>query len=571
MGREQYLERLALGRSPFQPGPATNNQGNIEESQRPRSTETPNSSTQQYDIKGRPTNPATEAQNARLRHACNEVLALVGVVERKDSVDAQLQLNTTLRRTAREHLLILEDNRGSEWSAGLDVLSWFALWWPTALVRRIQVGIYSPDLSFTEILSLEAHTILGNGWRGLLLGLLPGTGIAILHKILWQLSALIAEETIGYLQNLIVASTLRRRTAKRLIRSLTLLMDVLYMLLDILLLPLETYALARQLSIAPPTTPWRPLLTTHLPSLFRSTFTAKINPTSTRVSTTSLTSALSHLTTSAAPHLLAYNLLTRDPSPSAPAFSDITSFRLPSVSEHDTTARSHWPNPPPSPYDPFAAILRHTRKIRQSFLRAVGWDVHEQQRPGATHGWETDAQVVVPGHSADDDGDGDIRLVAHRSTSLARLPATWLGMRTDMFLLRLLMLPVESAAMRKVAGFYISSGMPLAKGVVGPTMGSNQIMSTTMMPGLWSLVTGKAGRESLGVVARRFSQIGLGVALTLGVEVVLFGVVYGFARRDGIANYGWKRLDRDGEGVVEDEDEEDLVRQNEGRVAAIRN
>ncbi|KAM0690311.1 hypothetical protein Q7P36_009078 [Cladosporium allicinum] len=570
MGREQYLERLALGRSPFQPGPATNNQGNTEESQRPQSTETPNSSTQQYDTKGRPTNPATEAQNARLRHACNEVLALVGVVERKDSVDAQLQLNTTLRRTAREHLLILEDNRGNEWSAGLDVLSWFALWWPTALVRRIQVGIYSPDLSFTEILSLEAHTILGNGWRGLILGLLPGTGIAILHKILWQVSALIAEETIGYLQNLIVASTLRRRTAKRLIRSLTLLMDVLYMLLDILLLPLETYALARQISIAPPTTPWRPLLTTHLPSLFRSTFTAKTNPTSTRVSTTSLTSTLSHLTTSAAPHLLAYNLLTRDPSPSAPAFSDITSFRLPSVSEHDTTARSHWPNPPPSPYDPFAAILRHTRKIRQSFLRAVGWDVHEQQRPGATHGWETDAQVVVPGHAVDDDG--DIRLVAHRSTSLARLPATWLGMRTDMFLLRLLMLPIESAAMRKVAGFYISSGMPLAKGVVGPTTGSNQIMSTTTMPGLWGFVTGKAGRESFGVVAGRLSQIGLGVALTLGVEVVLFGVVYGIARRDGVANYGWKRLGRDERKVlVEDEEEEDLVGQDEGRVAAIRN
>jgi hypothetical protein len=144
-------------------------------------------------------------------------------------------------------------------------------------------------------------------------------------------------------------------------------------------------------------------------------------------------------------------------------------------------------------------------------------------------------------------------------------------MRTDMFLLRLLMLPVESAAMRKVAGFYISSGMPLARGLVGPT-GSNQIMSTTMMPGLWSLVTGKAGRESLGVVARRFGQIGLGVALTLGVEVLLFGVVYGFARRDGVVNYGWKKLGRDErEGLLENEDEEDLVGQDEGRVAVVRN
>jgi hypothetical protein len=563
MGREQYLERLALGRSPFQPGPAVNNQG-IAESQRPQPTETPNRtvvSPQQYDAKGRPTNPTTEAQNAKLRHASNEVLALVGVVERKDSTDAQIQLDTTLRRAAREHLLILEDNRGNEWSAGLDVLSWFALWWPTALVRRIQIGIYSTDLSFTQILSLEAHTILGNGWRGLLLGLLPGTGISILHKVFWQLSALLAEETIGYLQNLIVASTLRRRTAKRLIRSLTLLMDVLYVLLDILLLPLEMHALARQLSIAPPTTHWRPLLTTHLPSLLRSTFTT---PNSTSSSISSL------LTTSAAPHLLSYNLLTRDPSPSAPAFSDITSFRLPSVSEHDTTARSHWPNPPASPYDPFAAILRQTRKIRQSFLRAVGWDVHEQQRPGATHGWETDAQIVVPGRpgdAADDDDDyGGVRLVAHRSTALARLPATWLGMRVDMFLLRCLMLPIEGAVMRKVAGFYISSGMPVAGGVIG-TMGGGQMMSTTV-PGLWSFVTGRAGRESFGVVVRKMSQIGLGVALTLGVEVVLFGVVYTLARRDGVGKYGWKRLHRGGkEGVVE---EEDLIEQDEG-IPVVRN
>jgi hypothetical protein len=554
MGRQQYLERLALGRSPFQSGPATINQGNTES----QSTETPNStgvSTQQYDSKGRPTNPATEAQNAKLRHASNEVLALVGVVERKDSADAQIQLDTTLRRAAREHLLILEDNRGNEWSAGLDVISWFVLWWPTALVRRIQIGIYSPDLSFTQILSLEASTILGNGWRGALLGGLPGTGLAILHKVLWQISALVAEETIGYLQNLIVASNLRRKTAKRLIKSLTLLMDVLYVLLDIVLLPLETYALARQLSIAPPTTPWRPLLTTHLPSLFRSTFTTSAP----------VTSISTFLATSAAPHLLAYNLLTRDPSPSAPAFSDMTSFRLPSVSEHDTTARSHWPNPPPSPYDPFAAILRQTRAIRQRFLRAVGWDVHEQQMPGATHGWETDAQILAPRDR--EDMDADVQLVAHRSTALARLPTTWLGMRTDMFLLRLLMLPVESAAMRKVADFYISSGMPFARGVVG-TMDINQMASTTM-PGLWSLITCRAGWESFGIVARRLSQLGLSVALTLGVEVMLFGAVYALARRDGIAQFGWKRLHHDGrEGVVE----QGLVGdEDDGRAVVLRN
>jgi len=555
MGRLQYLERLVLGRSAFQSGPSVNNDRDetteLQQQQQPTTErlDSTGASPQQYDAKGRPFNSATEAQNASLRHASNEVLALVGVVERKDSADAQLQIDTTLRRATREHLLILEDNRGNEWSAGLDVLSWFALWWPTALVRRVQVGLHSPDLSFTQILNLEASMLLGNGWRGILVGLLPGTGIAILHKVLWQLSALIAEEIISSIQTKIVASTIHRRTAKRLIRSLTILMDVFYVAIDVLLLPLEAYALARQLNIAPPT-PWRPLMTTQIPYLFRSAYAS------------TFTTPTAFLTFSAAPHILAYSLLTRDASPSAPAFSDMTSFRLPSISEHDTK-RSHWPTPRPSPYDPFAAILRQTSTIRQRFLRAVGWDVHEQQRPGATHGWETDAQVVsavpVPGNSDSliHSKDGKT-LVAHRSTTLARLPATWLGFRTDTFLLRVLMLPLEGAVMRKMASFYLSTGMPIARNIV--TGGDNQTMAP--IPGLWSFVTGRAGRESLAVVAGRLSQVGLSMALTLGVEVVFFGVVYALTRRDGVGRYGWKRLRHDGgvEGVVE----EDILGEDDG-------
>jgi hypothetical protein len=185
--------------------------------------------------------------------------------------------------------------------------------------------------------------------------------------------------------------------------------------------------------------------------------------------------------------------------------------------------------------------------------------------PGATHGWETDAQILAPRDR--EDMDADVQLVAHRSTALARLPATWLGMRTDMFLLRLLMLPVESAAMRKVADFYVSSGMPLARGVVGTT-GINQMASTTM-PGLWSLITGRAGWESFGIVARRLSQLGLSVALTLGVEVMLFGAVYALARRDGVAQFGWKRLRREGrESVVEEEIGDD---EDDGRAVVPRN
>ena len=132
-----------------------------------------------------------------------------------------------------------------------------------------------------------------------------------------------------------------------------------------------------------------------------------------------------------------------------------------------------------------------------------------------------------------------------------------------MLLLRLLMLPVESAAMRKVADFYTSSGMPLAGGLVGT---GNQMASTTT-PGLWSFVTGRAGRESFGVVTGRLSQLGLGVALTLGAEVVFFGVVYALARRDGVANFGWKRLHRNGRDDAIQEDHDDG--EHDGRAVVV--
>jgi hypothetical protein len=327
MGRLQHLERLALGRSAYQPVSTSNDQDQVgseglqttdnDSTESSHSVGLPN---QHYDLKGRPVNLESNAQRARLRHASNEILALVGVVERKDHTDAVLHQKINNERAIRQRLHTREDNRGNEWSAFLDVLSWFALWWPTSLVRRIQVGLYSTDLPFARILQTEANMMFGSGWRGVLLGLLPGTGISILHKVLWQVLALIAEESIGAIQSRIVVSDMRRRKARTLIRSLTVLVDIVLVAIDMLLLPLETYALARQLNIAPPV-PWRPLLTTHLPSFFRIAYT------------TTFSSPASFLT-SVAPLLISYSFLTRDPSPEAPAFSDLTSHRLPSISEH---------------------------------------------------------------------------------------------------------------------------------------------------------------------------------------------------------------------------------------------
>jgi hypothetical protein len=518
MGRLQHLERLALGRSAYQPVSTSNDQDQVgseglqttdnDSTESPHSVGLPN---QHYDLKGRPVNLESNAQRARLRHASNEILALVGVVERKDHTDAVLHQKINNERAIRQRLHTREDNRGNEWSAFLDVLSWFALWWPTSLVRRIQVGLYSTDLPFARILQTEANMMFGSGWRGVLLGLLPGTGISILHKVLWQVLALIAEESIGAIQSRIVVSDMRRRKARTLIRSLTVLVDIVLVAIDMLLLPLETYALARQLNIAPPV-PWRPLLTTHLPSFFRIAYT------------TTFSSPASFLT-SVAPLLISYSFLTRDPSPEAPAFSDLTSHRLPSISEHPEsnlqTSRS-------ALRDPFGAILHQTWLLRQRFLQSVGWDVHEEHHPGATNGWETDVSYLVR-----DSVEGlQMKAITHRSTSLARLPAMWLGLRVDMFLLRILLMPLESMVMRKVLQFYLTSGMPVTKAATSAGVGAGK-------PGIWGMLAGEAVTSSWRSVSGRLSQLGLSMALNLGVEAVFFGVVYGLIRRQGLCSYGW--------------------------------
>lgn len=137
------------------------------------------------------------------------------------------------------------------------------------------------------------------------------------------------------------------------------------------------------------------------------------------------------------------------------------------------------------------------------------------------------------------------------------------------------MLPIESAVMRRVAGFYISSGMPVAgSGVVGMGDDNGMMVGNAVTPRLWDFVMGRFGKESFGVAARRLSQVGLSVVLGLGVEVVFFGVVYGLVRRDGVARFGWKKVDGQGrrEDVVaeEEEEEEDLVEEGEGRVIFAR-
>ena len=115
MGRQQYLTRLALGRSAFQ------DQDDADLlTPRLADGDDPLSSTdvgndryiQQFDTKGRPINPTTEYRNAEMRRAQNSILALVGVVEERERREQSDELKFRHIRKARQATLKDENEVG---------------------------------------------------------------------------------------------------------------------------------------------------------------------------------------------------------------------------------------------------------------------------------------------------------------------------------------------------------------------------------------------------------------------------------------------------------------------------
>ncbi|KAK4986921.1 hypothetical protein LTR66_003820 [Elasticomyces elasticus] len=87
---KDHLTRLAFGRSPFEPlSPAQQAQFSAASTTATATSAEPQTQrryVQQYDASGAPMNPSSAARKQAMRRAQNEVLALVGVCERKGEV-----------------------------------------------------------------------------------------------------------------------------------------------------------------------------------------------------------------------------------------------------------------------------------------------------------------------------------------------------------------------------------------------------------------------------------------------------------------------------------------------------
>ncbi|KAF2769848.1 hypothetical protein EJ03DRAFT_85159 [Teratosphaeria nubilosa] len=510
MGKQAYLTRLALGRSPFQTGPRQNdgrkpsNEATLSE---PSLSPPAFDHGQQYDTKGRPISQATQDRNTRMRRAQNSVLKLVGVVEDKEHSDRESELRTRIEREARHQSLKCEDDRG-EVIELLTVISRPLLtWWLDCFMRRIEVGLYDPEINLSSIMRREWQLIAGTGLRGTLLALYPG---AVAYGT-YTAGRMVAASTMDAVTQVVAGAvwprsvSLSRRRQELIDDLVRYALDAVRLALDVALLPLVFYSTAQQIGVAP-ALPLLPPMRALLPGnkgLFSAAWKSCWS-----------WPAVGSLCTPAA-LLLTYAYLQGDVDEGTPIAMEFTNFSYPAIDDdnHNVTAPSFG-------HDPIGRILYEGYRIRIGIMKWCGWDTAQRFSGGLP---ENDLAMVEL-HSGK---------THHRTTRLAQLPAKYLSWRLDDLFVMILTAPLEIMMLKASASAYVSSSLPLTEVGFGARW---RLLSPT---------PDQSSGKSYGCAARivnmgtYFARLGLTFGLRMAIETVMFGGIYRLVRCQGIGNFGW--------------------------------
>ncbi|KAL8739180.1 MAG: hypothetical protein Q9190_007875 [Brigantiaea leucoxantha] len=175
MGRQAYLTRLALGRSPYDALQYVDALESQDESQhgdseqsghQPETLNTAQTGSrasgsyvQQYDRCGHPINPVSRSLARQSRRAQNDILATVGVCTRPEqaidpSQDSGERRTVPTAKTSKLANAMLENNIGLTLSLA-DLTEYHLLSWSTlGLLNRFQVGSLYASNNGVQILSL---------------------------------------------------------------------------------------------------------------------------------------------------------------------------------------------------------------------------------------------------------------------------------------------------------------------------------------------------------------------------------------------------------------------------------
>ncbi|KAL2370040.1 hypothetical protein RJZ57_005524 [Blastomyces gilchristii] len=153
MGRQPYMNLLALGRSPYE-APETPPQGYVAAEPRAEDSINADGYVQEYDARGHPINPDSKALARQLRRAKNDILSTMGIVVSGE--DGSLGIS---KERQRMNLLSSENDYGLAMATIDQVVMFFSSWWTTSLAARIQTFKRYTHVPFLQIIRLERHKV----------------------------------------------------------------------------------------------------------------------------------------------------------------------------------------------------------------------------------------------------------------------------------------------------------------------------------------------------------------------------------------------------------------------------
>ncbi|PVI02610.1 hypothetical protein DM02DRAFT_299121 [Periconia macrospinosa] len=257
MGRQAYLTKIALGRSAFEPSQPASSDSQVEyiqltSSQQELPPEATNVSSNQYiqvyDERGNPINPRAHEHGRRLREAQNDVLASIGVVERRRSPSHDLPGSNA----ARLQQLDDEEMAGNVIALTSTIAENICTWWIGSLRDRILTFRYQDALPFSRIVALESAT----------------SGRSLIHAgFESRLASTISIQSFVYafvvfrpLDRLLVAMSARSRTRKFYRRWREYTKPCLRICLELIFYPLIYHSYLQRLGLQPARPflpPWR--------------------------------------------------------------------------------------------------------------------------------------------------------------------------------------------------------------------------------------------------------------------------------------------------------------------------
>ncbi|KAG8623348.1 hypothetical protein KVT40_008324 [Elsinoe batatas] len=563
MGRTPYLTRLALGRSAFERfvDPeffflGGHHGGSASGASDP----------QDYDETAKPRNPLSKANKEAQIRAMNEILEVVGVTERKSKQDQHEETpEVVFSAETWATVKAAEDDLGEDFYLLTEFIDAVVTWWIDVLRRRMQAGLVDCSVPFMRILHLEWLSFRSSSWTEKYHYVTAGLEMELLGTILAEFATDPLRYAITWLRMKVRKARLRPRQKRFCFQSIEFLKASGYLGIQLLFSPFTVTSILCQFRavedrLVPSYSrffPWSSASPYHW-GFAAGTSSSPLGSRLLNTIVSPLSLYLIYHTTTCLLHDLAYAVEHSSSSPAiiTPMKSEIdmaaisrinpliTSFTKPFVTARDfllyhlswshTSFIKSYRDPPASP---------PTTITTEDLLISLG--AAPDEIPEATH-----RLIPLPPLQENHNrlADPSAQPLEHRSrsrpkkrpaptfrtTRLSTLPADLLGDRIKTTVFKIVLIPLEILLHRSVL---VAFSMAQSGATTSLELGGGNERDSGLA-GRLLRSTKDEGQVGWGQI---LGKVGLCLLLEAGMEVVVWGVVWGGTEWVGRRWCAWGR------------------------------